>query len=81
MLASLLAVAIAPAMLRTLSEGGQVRPNYRDRPLPFPFGVVSLAGALLALIPLALVQRLGLADVFRPETPTVVVYALGVAFL
>src|ERR1019366_5930515 len=48
----------APALLRALSEGAHRRPNYSDRLLPFPFGVLILAAALLALIPLMLVQQL-----------------------
>ena len=75
------AVILAPALLRALRENGYVRANYRDRPLAFPFGVLSVAAALIALIPLALIERLDLGGVFHPETLTVAVYVLGVAFL
>jgi UDP-N-acetylmuramyl pentapeptide phosphotransferase/UDP-N-acetylglucosamine-1-phosphate transferase len=74
-------VLLAPALLRTLTEGGHVKANYRDRELPFPFGVLALAAALLALIPLMLVQVLGSGDVFHPEVLPVAVYALGVLAL
>ena len=37
------AVILAPALLRALLAGGHHRPNYRDRELPFPFGVLTLA--------------------------------------
>jgi UDP-N-acetylmuramyl pentapeptide phosphotransferase/UDP-N-acetylglucosamine-1-phosphate transferase len=80
-LALLLAALVAPALLRALVAGGHVKANYRGRALAFPFGVLVLAGALLALVPLALVQRLGVADVLHPETAPVALYAFGVALL
>ena len=72
------AVLLAPALLRALGDGGYTRPNYRDRELPFPFGVLTLAAALLALIPLMLLQRLASTDVLHPEILPIGVYALGV---
>jgi UDP-GlcNAc:undecaprenyl-phosphate GlcNAc-1-phosphate transferase len=75
------AAILAPGLLRALVDGGHVRANYRQRPVAFPFGLLSVAGALLALIPLALLERLDLTRVFHPETLIVVVYVLGVAFL
>jgi len=75
------AALLAPALLRTLSEGGHTRPNYRARSLAFPFGVLILAAALLALIPLMLVQRLTSTGLFHAETLPVAVYALGVLAL
>jgi UDP-GlcNAc:undecaprenyl-phosphate GlcNAc-1-phosphate transferase len=75
------AVVLAPAVLRALGRGGHTRPNYRDRPLPCPFGVLALAAGLVALVPLALLQRLGSSDVFHPEELPVLVYALGVLAL
>ena len=80
-LATVLAALLAPFLLRALIAGGHVKANYRDRGVAFPFGVLSVAGAALALIPLALVERLERASVFHPETLTVAVYVLGVAFL
>ena len=35
------AALLAPALLRALGEGGHTRLNYRDRALPFPFGVLT----------------------------------------
>jgi UDP-GlcNAc:undecaprenyl-phosphate/decaprenyl-phosphate GlcNAc-1-phosphate transferase len=75
------AVILAPALLRALRDGGHVRPNYRGRPLPFPFGVLTLAAALLALIPLTLLQRLASTHVLSPGLLPVAVYALGVLAL
>jgi UDP-GlcNAc:undecaprenyl-phosphate GlcNAc-1-phosphate transferase len=80
-LASIAAVLLAPPLLRALTEGGHVKANFRQRSVAFPFGVLSIAGALVALVPLSLLQRLEVAEVFHPETLTVVVYAVGVAFL
>jgi UDP-N-acetylmuramyl pentapeptide phosphotransferase/UDP-N-acetylglucosamine-1-phosphate transferase len=75
-LASIAAAILAPLLLRALTEA-----NYRERSIAFPFGVLSVTGALVALIPLALVEWLELAQVFHPETLTIAVYVLGVAFL
>jgi UDP-N-acetylmuramyl pentapeptide phosphotransferase/UDP-N-acetylglucosamine-1-phosphate transferase len=76
--ATVAAALLAPAMLRALSEAGHTRLNYRARALPFPYGVLVLAAAVLALIPLMLIQRLGSTAVFEPQTLTIAVYALGV---
>lgn len=81
MLASLTAVVLAPSLLRMLRDNGHVRPNYRERPIAFPFGVLSVMAALVALIPLALLERLDSGRIFHPETFTIAVYVLGVAFL
>jgi UDP-GlcNAc:undecaprenyl-phosphate/decaprenyl-phosphate GlcNAc-1-phosphate transferase len=75
------AVAIAPAARRTLLAGKHLRENYRGVPLPFPFGFVIVAAAVLALVPLALLERLGDSDVFRPELGAIAVYVLGVGAL
>jgi len=75
------AAILSPALLRALSEGGHRKANYRGRLLPFPFGLLTLAAALLALIPLALLARLASADVLGPEVLPISVYALGVLAL
>jgi UDP-N-acetylmuramyl pentapeptide phosphotransferase/UDP-N-acetylglucosamine-1-phosphate transferase len=75
------AVALAPAVLRALADAGRTKRNYRDRPLPCPFGVLPLAAALLALIPLALIARLASEHVFEPQELPIAVYALGVLAL
>ncbi|HEX8714388.1 MAG TPA: hypothetical protein VF706_02375, partial [Solirubrobacteraceae bacterium] len=75
------AAILAPALLRMLAAAGHTRANYRSRMLPFPFGVLVLAAALLALVPLTLLQVLGSGDVFHPETVPVALYALGVIAL
>jgi UDP-GlcNAc:undecaprenyl-phosphate/decaprenyl-phosphate GlcNAc-1-phosphate transferase len=81
-LAAFLSAAIlAPLLLRALTDAGHTRLNYRRRALPFPFGVLTLAAALLALIPLTLLQQLASTQVFHPELLPIAVYALGVLAL
>jgi UDP-N-acetylmuramyl pentapeptide phosphotransferase/UDP-N-acetylglucosamine-1-phosphate transferase len=75
------AMLLAPALLRALAAAGRTRPNYRRRELPCPFGVLTLAAALLALIPLTLIERLASTSVFHPELVPIAVYALGVLAL
>jgi UDP-N-acetylmuramyl pentapeptide phosphotransferase/UDP-N-acetylglucosamine-1-phosphate transferase len=72
---------LAPALLRALSEAGCTRPNYRGRELPFPFGVLVLAAASLALIPLTLLAFLASVRVFLDPLLPIAVYALGVLAL
>jgi UDP-GlcNAc:undecaprenyl-phosphate GlcNAc-1-phosphate transferase len=75
------AVILAPALLRALGDGGRTRANYRHRELPFPFGVLTLAAAAIALIPLTLLARLASTEVFHPELVPIAVYTLGVLAL
>lgn len=75
------AALLASPLRRALADAGHTRLNYRDRALPFPFGVLTLAAALLALIPLTLLARLASARVFSPELGPIAVYALGVLAL
>jgi UDP-GlcNAc:undecaprenyl-phosphate GlcNAc-1-phosphate transferase len=80
-LGTICAAALASPLLHALSQSGHVKLNYRQREVVFPFGVLSVLGALLALAPLALLQRLEVAGTLHPETLIVAVYVLGVAFL
>ncbi len=75
------ALLLAPGVLRMLAEGGHTRVNYRGRTLPFPLGVLVIAAALLALVPLVLVERIASAEVFEPQLVLTLVYVLGVACL
>jgi UDP-GlcNAc:undecaprenyl-phosphate/decaprenyl-phosphate GlcNAc-1-phosphate transferase len=75
------ATILAPAVLRALSAGGHTKLNYRGRQLPCPLGVLTLAVALTALIPLMLLQKLASAEVFHAEVLPIAVYALGVMAL
>src|SRR3954471_5445049 len=80
-LATLIALALAPALLRAMAERGQLHANSRGRRLPFPFGVLTPIAAALALVPLMLIARLAPEDLFHPEIAPVALYALGVALL
>ncbi|MEA2449858.1 MAG: hypothetical protein QOG63_1790 [Thermoleophilaceae bacterium] len=75
------AALVGGPLVRALREHGLVRENFRGTPLPFPIGVALPVAALVALIPLALVQELGDADVFLPGAYPAVTYVVGVALL
>jgi UDP-GlcNAc:undecaprenyl-phosphate/decaprenyl-phosphate GlcNAc-1-phosphate transferase len=75
------ATALAPAVLHALRTGGHEKLNYRSRLLPCPLGVLSLAAALIALVPLMLLEKLASVEVFHPEVLPIAVYALGVMAL
>jgi len=75
------AMLMAPALLRALQAAGHLKLNYRGRPLPSPLGVLALAAALAALIPLMLLHRLASTAIFHPEALPIAVYALGVIAL
>jgi UDP-N-acetylmuramyl pentapeptide phosphotransferase/UDP-N-acetylglucosamine-1-phosphate transferase len=79
--AALAALGLTGPILRFLSESGWERPNYRDRPLPFPAGIAAVAAATVALAVVAPLDELAGADALAPELRTVLVYALGVALL
>jgi UDP-GlcNAc:undecaprenyl-phosphate GlcNAc-1-phosphate transferase len=81
LIALLSAAMLAPGVLRLLADNGHAKANYRSRTLPFPFGVLALVAALLALIPLMLLQVLASAELFHPEIFPIAVYALGVLAL
>jgi len=81
LLAFLAASLLTPAFLETLERGGHTRANFRGRPLAFPLGAIVPAAALVALVPLALIARLGPAEIFHPELVPIAVYVLGVALL
>lgn len=81
MLATVLAAALAAPLLRALNDGGHIKANYRGREVVFPFGVLSVVAALLALIPLVVLRKLGVSGVLYPKGLDIAVYVLGVAFL
>jgi len=75
------AAVLAPGLLRTLAASGHSAPNYRERMLPFPFGILIPAAAALALIPVMLIGRLASVGVIHPETLMIALYAFGVIAL
>ncbi len=80
-LAGLIAAGLAPVALRALADSGHTRINYRGRELPFPFGVVIVTAALLALAPLAIVAKASDEWLAGLAPNEVLIYAGGVAFL
>lgn len=79
--AAIVALALAPGLLDQLRAHGHVRANYRERPLPFPFGLLIAIAATIALVLLAPLQQIQGVSVFYSETPSVALYVLGVALL
>lgn len=77
----IVAALVGGPLVRSLRDGGFVRENYRGAALPFPIGAVIPVAALVALIPLALLQELGDLHVFRADTYSAVAYVTGVALL
>jgi hypothetical protein len=77
----IVAALVAGPLVRSLRDHGLVRENYRGAALPFPIGIAIPVAALVALIPLALVQELAGAEVFRPAAYPAVTYVIGVALL
>jgi UDP-N-acetylmuramyl pentapeptide phosphotransferase/UDP-N-acetylglucosamine-1-phosphate transferase len=77
----IVAVLVVPPLVRALRDQGFVTKNYRDVPLPFPTGMAIPVAALLALIPLSLIQELADVTVFRAGAYPAVTYVLGVALL
>ena len=62
MLATLVAVLLAGPVVRFLAAGGHLRLNYRGAELPCPLGLLVVAAAVFALVPLALAAGLFDAD-------------------
>jgi UDP-GlcNAc:undecaprenyl-phosphate/decaprenyl-phosphate GlcNAc-1-phosphate transferase len=81
LLALAIAALLAQPMLRALRAGGHMRSNYRARELPHPLGVLILVAALMALVPLMLIERIAHTAILYPELIPVAAYALGVACL
>lgn len=77
---ALAALLVGPT-LRILRRGGHMRPNYRARELPVPLGVLIVIAALLALVPLLLIERLGDTAILYPQLNLVALYTSGVACL
>jgi len=80
-LSLLAALLLTPRALRRLSQAGMVRENHRGRSLPVPIGIVIVPAALIALIPIALLARLGEADVYAEGVVLALVFVPAVALL
>jgi UDP-GlcNAc:undecaprenyl-phosphate/decaprenyl-phosphate GlcNAc-1-phosphate transferase len=77
----IVAALVVPPFVRVLRDQGLVRENYRGAVLAFPIGASIPVAAVLALIPLALIQELGDVEVFRAGAYPAVTYVVGVALL
>lgn len=81
-IALITARALAPAVLAGLSgERGLVREAPDGRALPFPLGVLVVLAALLTLIPVALFERLDVADIYPDDLALVMLFVPGVALI
>src|SRR4051794_14797613 len=58
-----------------------MRENYRGAELPFPIGLLIPVAALVALVPLSLLQYVADVGVFEVDTYPAVTYVIGVALL
>ncbi|MDQ3850237.1 MAG: hypothetical protein M3296_06450 [Actinomycetota bacterium] len=79
--ALLAAVALAPPLRRGLRQAGATRENFRGRSLPFPFGLLVVASAFVALVPVALLARLAGVDIYPDDIVRVMLFVPGVALL
>jgi UDP-GlcNAc:undecaprenyl-phosphate GlcNAc-1-phosphate transferase len=77
----LLAAVVAPPLVRGLREQGFTRENYRGAQVAFPSGIAIPVVAMLALVPLSLLDEATDGDVFRAGTGAAVTYVIGVALL
>src|SRR3954454_13625011 len=75
------AALVGGPLVRSLRAHALVRENYRGAPLPFPIGVLIPVAALVALIPLALLQELADVHVFTDDAYPAITYVVGVALL
>jgi len=77
----LAAIVLAPLVLARLSDVGLKRANYRGKELPVPLGIVIVPAALVALVFLALLARLGDQDVYPDNFGLALLFVPGVALL
>ena len=77
----LIAAVTVPALVRGLRQAGATRANYRGVEVAFPAGLAIPVVALIALVPLSLLQELAGAKIFRPEVGPAVTYVVGVSLL
>jgi UDP-GlcNAc:undecaprenyl-phosphate/decaprenyl-phosphate GlcNAc-1-phosphate transferase len=75
------AIVLAPSAVAALGEGRLARTNYLGVKLPAPLGILIVAAAVVALIPLGFAQQLASSTLLRPELGWIATYVLGVAFL
>jgi len=80
-IAVLVGLLVVPAGVRSLTEAGLTRVNYRGKVLAFPLGAILVTASLVALAPLAIFNdRIGL-ELLEPDLRRWIIYLAGVAFL
>jgi UDP-GlcNAc:undecaprenyl-phosphate/decaprenyl-phosphate GlcNAc-1-phosphate transferase len=79
----LIAAVVAPPLVRSLRHNGFTHENYRGATIAFPAGIAIPVVALLALIPLSLLDELAGADVdvFPLGSRAALTYVIGIALL
>jgi UDP-GlcNAc:undecaprenyl-phosphate/decaprenyl-phosphate GlcNAc-1-phosphate transferase len=79
----LIAAVVAPPLVRSLRHNGFTRENYRGATIAFPAGIAIPVVALLALIPLSLLDELTGedVDVFPLGSRAALTYVIGIALL
>ena len=79
----LVAAVVAPPLVRSLRDNGFTRENYREAQVAFPAGIAIPVVALLALIPLSLLDELAGddVDVFPPGSRAALTFVVGIALL
>jgi len=75
------ALALAPVIIKALSEAGLVAPNYRGVSLPVPIGLLIVPAGLLALVPVTLLARLADSDIYPDNFGLVMILVPSVALL
>jgi UDP-GlcNAc:undecaprenyl-phosphate/decaprenyl-phosphate GlcNAc-1-phosphate transferase len=76
-----LAALLLPRWIEDMRRAGLSRENWRGRTVAFPSGAALVAGALVALAPLALLDDRADLDLLDPDLRRWIVYVLGVALL
>lgn len=80
-LAAALAAFLLPRWAADMSRTGLAERNFRGREVAAPLGAALVAVALIALVPLALLDDRADLDLLEPELRRWIVYVLGVALL
>ena len=80
-LSGALALFLLPRWAADMVETGLLRENYRGARLAFPLGAIQLSVALIALVPLAVLNDRADLDLLEPGLERWFGFVIGVAFL
>ena len=81
LLSAALAAFLLPRWAEDMARAGQLRENYRGAKLAFPLGALLVSVALIALVPLAVLDDRADLNLLEPGLHRWFAYVLGVAFL